>query len=92
MRGISLDAKSSYILVLESSLDLMLEGTQYLSTPRRIARAAATPAQCSSQSAFTMRGVSHEEYQHSYSAPELSSVLMHKPTRTVAALARHTFP
>ena len=44
------------------------------------------------QMTFTMRDVSHEGYQHSSSAPELSSVLMRKPTRTVGALARHTFP
>ena len=41
MRGISLDAKGSYILGLESSLDLMLKGTSNLSDTCRIARTVA---------------------------------------------------
>ena len=97
MRGISLDAKHPHILVLESSLDLMLDGTQYLSTPRRNARAAATRAQCSSQCAFTMRGISPDAKHHHIVELPWSSDLMLKctrnlsarrPTRAVVTLAR----
>ena len=77
MRGISLDAKRPHILVPGSSLDLVLKGTQYLSAPRRIARAAAAPTRFSLQCAFTIRGVSPEEIQHRFSVPELSYVLTH---------------
>ena len=97
MRGISLDAKHPHILVLESSLDLRPEGTQFLSTPRRIARAAATPARFSSQCAFTMRGISLDAKHHHILVLESSSDVMltctrnlsaRRPTRAVATLAR----
>ena len=78
MRGISLDAKRPHFLVPESSLDLMPKGTQYLSAPRRIARAAAAPARFSSQCAVTMRGISIDGNWHRFSVPEMNSDLMLK--------------
>ena len=68
MRGISLDAKCPHFLMLESSLDLMPRGTRNLSSPRRITRTAATPAQFSSQRAFTVMRLAERAFQRQTNA------------------------
>ena len=87
MRGISLDAKCPHLLVLELSSDLVLNGTRILPALCHLTRAVATSAQFIPRCAFTMRSVSHEENQHSYSVPELRADFMRKRIRTVATLA-----
>ena len=78
MRGISLDAKCLFFLVLELNSDLMLNGARILSAPYHLTRAVATRAQFTPRCAFPMRRVRHEENQHSYSDSESRADLMRK--------------
>ena len=78
MRGISLDAKCTHLLVLELGSDLVLNGSHILSALCHLTRAVAARAQFAPRCAFAMRRVRHEENQHSYSDPELRADLMRK--------------